>query len=57
MNKHKARCKMTKKLIKNRWKCLYCGDIIESKHRYDYVTCKCGKSNCDGGATISIRCY
>ena len=40
---------MTKKLIKNRWKCLYCEDIIESKHPYDYVTCNCGKSSCDGG--------
>ena len=45
---------MVKKLIKNRWKCLYCGDVIESKHRYDYVTCNCGKSNCDGG-TSHIR--
>ena len=42
---------MTKKLIKNRWKCLYCGDVVESKHRYDYVTCNCGKSNCDGGTS------
>ena len=42
---------MTRKLIKNRWKCLYCGDVIESKHRYDYVTCNCGKSNCDGGTS------
>ena len=40
---------MTKKLIKNRWKCLYCEDVIESKHQYDYVTCKCGMSSCDGG--------
>ena len=40
---------MTKKLIKNRWKCLYCGDVIESKHQYDYTTCKCGMSSCDGG--------
>ena len=40
---------MTKKLIKNRWKCLYCGDVIESKHQHDFTTCKCGKSSCDGG--------
>ena len=40
---------MTKKLIKNAFKCLYCNDIIESKHHYDYVTCNCGKSSCDGG--------
>ena len=42
---------MAKKLIKNRWKCLYCGDIIESKHHHDYVTCNCGKSSCDGGTS------
>ena len=29
---------MTKKLIKNQWKCLYCGDVIESKHQHDYAT-------------------
>lgn len=42
---------MTKKLIKNRWKCLYCDDIIESKHRHDFATCKCNKSSCDGGTS------
>ena len=41
--------KLTNKLIKNRWKCLYCNDIIESKHQHDFTTCKCGKSSCDGG--------
>ena len=40
--------KLTKKLIKNKWKCLYCGDVIESK-QHDFTTCKCGKSSCDGG--------
>ena len=45
---------MTKKLIKNAFKCLHCDDIIESKHRHDFSTCKCGKSSCDGG-TLHIR--
>lgn len=40
---------MVKKLIKNQWKCLYCGDVIESKHQHDFTTCKCGMSSCDGG--------
>ena len=40
---------MTKKLTKNRWKCLYCNDIIESKHQYHFISCKCGKSSIDGG--------
>ena len=40
---------MTRKLIKNKWKCLYCNDIIESKHQYHFISCKCGKSSIDGG--------
>ena len=44
---------MTKKLIKNAFKCLHCDDIIESKHRHDFSTCKCEKSCCDGD---KIRC-
>ena len=42
---------MTKKLIKNAFKCLHCDDIIESKHRHDFSTCKCGKLSCDGGTS------
>lgn len=29
------------KLIRNRAKCRNCGDIIESKHRHDFVSCSC----------------
>lgn len=32
-----------------RGKCKLCGDIIESKHRHDYVTCSCGEISVDGG--------
>ena len=42
---------MTKKLIKNAFKCLYCNDIIESKHQHDFTTCKCGKTSIDGGTS------
>ena len=42
---------MTKKLIKNQWKCLYCGDVIESKHQHHFISCKCGESSCDGGTS------
>ena len=42
---------MTKKLTKNRWKCLYCDDIIESKRQHDFVTCKCGQTSIDGGTS------
>jgi hypothetical protein len=33
----------------SRGQCVLCGDIMESKHRHDFVTCKCGKSWLDGG--------
>jgi len=29
--------------------CAMCGDVIESKHRHDFVRCKCGESFLDGG--------
>ena len=44
---------MVKKLIKNAFKCLYCNDVIESKHRHEYTTCQCGKSSCDGGTSYT----
>ena len=28
-------------IIKNAIRCNICGDEIESKHRHDYVQCKC----------------
>lgn len=34
----------------SRGQCLECEDIIESKHRHDFVKCKCGKSFIDGGS-------
>ena len=42
---------MTKKLIKNAFKCLYCNDIIESKHQHHFISCKCGKMPIDGGTS------
>jgi len=38
-----------RKLIKNAAQCLSCNDIIESKHRHDFVSCKCGELCVDGG--------
>ena len=29
--------------------CAMCGDVIESKHRHDFVKCTCGHSFLDGG--------
>ena len=34
---------------RNAIKCLKCGDEIESKHRHDFVSCKCGACFVDGG--------
>ena len=38
-----------KRLLYNAIKCNYCNDKIGSANRYDYVSCKCGKSAVDGG--------
>jgi hypothetical protein len=35
--------------MRNRAKCAKCDTIIESKHRHDYVSCKCGAIAVDGG--------
>ncbi len=35
--------------MRNRAKCKLCLDILESFHRYDMVTCKCGEISIDGG--------
>lgn len=36
-------------ITRNRVKCKKCCDIIESKHRCDYVLCSCGAIGVDGG--------
>lgn len=38
-----------RKLTRNAIKCLLCDDVIESKHRHDWVPCKCGAAFVDGG--------
>lgn len=38
-----------KKLVKSSIKCNHCGDILVSRHRHDFVMCKCGKCFLDGG--------
>lgn len=38
-----------KLIVKNRAKCLNCGDIPESDHRHDYSPCECGDLAVDGG--------
>ena len=33
----------------SRGRCKKCNEVIESKHTYDFVTCKCGNFSLDGG--------
>lgn len=40
---------------RNQARCLVCGDVIESKHRHDYVSCRCGAIAVDGGADYERR--
>ena len=35
--------------MRNRAKCKLCQDVLESFHRHDLVTCKCGEISIDGG--------
>ena len=48
---------MKKKLIRNRIKCLKCGDIIESKSVHDWVQCSCGACFVDGGHDYLRRSF
>ena len=41
----------------NKAKCLTCGDVIESKHLHDFVSCSCGKLAVDGGLAYIKRCW
>jgi len=36
-----------------RMRCTYCGDIIQSMFRHDFVKCECGKSFIDGGGAYT----
>lgn len=44
-------------IIRNAIRCNICGDEIESKHRHDYVQCKCGACAVDGGHDYLRRCF
>ncbi len=43
------------KIVRNIAECRQCGDIIESKHRHDFVTCSCGAIFTDGGTDYIRR--
>lgn len=43
-------------IVKNAIRCKLCGDVIESKHVHDFVTCSCGACSVDGGHDYLRRC-
>lgn len=44
-------------LTSNKAACLCCGDVIESKHRHDFVSCSCGALSVDGGLDYARRTF
>lgn len=40
---------------RNMARCKVCGDVLESKHVHDYVSCKCGAIAIDGGTEYLRR--
>jgi hypothetical protein len=47
---------MTKLKI-NKCQCIYCLDVLESKHRHDFQKCSCGAIFTDGGLEYIRRGY
>ncbi len=45
------------KITRNAIKCNHCGDVIESTHRHNFVTCSCGCCSVDGGLDYLRRCF
>jgi len=43
--------------IRNRCQCLLCGDVLESRHRHDFVWCRCGATAADGGRDYVRRVF
>ncbi len=43
-------------IIHNKIACRICLDIIESKHRHDFMWCKCASVAVDGGKDYLRRC-
>lgn len=41
--------------MRNRCRCKLCGDVIESRRRHDFISCKCGAVFTDGGTDYIRR--
>ncbi len=37
------------RIVRNALRCKKCDDVIESRHRHDFVRCQCGAVFVDGG--------
>lgn len=44
-----------RRISRNRAQCRLCLDIVESKHRHDFVGCSCGEMFTDGGLAYIRR--
>lgn len=45
----------SRNIIANKARCDKCGDVIESKHRHDWVQCSCRSLFVDGGLAYLRR--
>lgn len=45
------------KLVVNKIRCKFCGDVIESRSVHDFVQCRCGKCSTDGGQEYAMRSF
>lgn len=45
------------KLVSNKIRCKFCGDIIESFKVHDFKRCRCGRCSTDGGLEYAQRSF
>lgn len=44
-------------VLENKARCGECGDVVESRWRHDYRSCRCGNLHVDGGLDYIKRGY
>lgn len=44
-------------IVRNAARCDTCNQVVESKHRHDFVECECGALAVDGGREYTRRVY
>lgn len=45
------------KIVSNKIRCKFCGDVIESFSVHDFKQCRCGKCSTDGGHEYAQRSF